>query len=288
MPSDATARRDPTTVGGLLAAAVPALAAVSDTPRLDAEVLLAFAAACGRASLLAFPERTPAATDAERFVRLVERRAHGEPLAYLLGEREFFSLPLQVLPDVLVPRPETELLVEEVLTRCADLERPAVLDVGTGSGAIALAIKHERPAAEVTAVDVSAGALAVAQANGARLGLNVRWLESDWFAALGAERFDAIACNPPYLRADDAALAGALRFEPRLALDGGADGCEAFRAVLAAAGRHLAPHGVLALEHGHEQRRALIELATARGWQIAATRNDLADWPRVLVLRSMQ
>jgi release factor glutamine methyltransferase len=271
------------TGGAALAAAVETLAAVSDTPRLDAEVLLAFATGRTRASLLAFPERTLDVAAAERFTAFVARRATGEPLAYLTGEREFFSLPLAVSPDVLIPRAETELLVDLTLRAVGRRARPTVLDVGSGSGAIAIAVKWARPDAQVTASDVSAAALGAARANSERLGVAIRWVESAWFAALGDARFDVIVSNPPYVRSED--VSGALGFEPRLALDGGTDGLDAYRALLAAAAPHLAlPHGVLLLEHGHEQRAELTELAVANGWRVTAAHDDLAGRPRVLEL----
>jgi release factor glutamine methyltransferase len=269
--------------GALLAAATRELAATSDTAELDAELLLAFATGRARSSLLAFPERMPGPQDAQRFAALVARRAAGEPLAYLTGAREFFSLELAVDPAVLVPRPETELLVAAALERCAGLPRPEVLDVGTGSGAIALAIKRECPAAEVTGVDASAAALAVARRNGERLALSVHWLESSWLAGVPGRRFDVIVSNPPYLRS--AEIAGALVHEPRLALDGGADGLEAYRVLLEAAPPHLARGGALLLEHGAEQRAALLALAAASGWRAARALDDLAGRPRVLELQ---
>jgi release factor glutamine methyltransferase len=272
----------PESAAALLGAAASGLAAASDTPKLDAEVLLAFVTARARSSLLAFPERPVAATEARRFAVLVARRATGEPLAYLTGEREFFSLAFAVTPAVLVPRPDTELLVEETLALCSPASPRAVLDVGTGSGAIAIALKHERPALAVTGVDVSETALAVARANAARLGLAVRWLRSSWFEALGGERFDVIVSNPPYVAS--AEITAALEFEPRLALDGGADGYAAYRSILAAAPAHLAPGGTLLLEHGHEQRAGLAALAEAEGWRVSRARDDVAGRARVLVL----
>ena len=266
----------------LLAAAARDLAAASDTPRLDAELLLAFATGRSRSSVLAFPERTVAPSAASGFAAFVARRVQGEPVAYLTGTRDFYSLTLAVDPAVLIPRPETELCVEAVLARCALLRRPAVLDVGTGSGAIALAVKHACVHAKVTGVDVSAGALAVARVNAERLGLSVRWLESSWFAAVEGERFDVIASNPPYVRSAD--VLGALAFEPRLALDGGGDGCHAYRMLLGAAERHLNAGGALVLEHGAEQRAELVALAEVSGWRVAETHDDLAGRARVLVL----
>ena len=266
----------------LLAAAVRDLAPASDTPRLDAELLLAFATGRSRSSLLAFPERTVAPSAATGFAACVVRRSQGEPVAYLTGTREFYSLTLAVDAAVLVPRPETELCVEAVLARCVPLRRPAVLDVGTGSGAIALAVKHACFHAKVTGTDVSAAALAVARGNAERLGLAVRWLESSWFAGVEGERFDVIASNPPYVRSAD--VAGALAFEPRLALDGGSDGCHAYRILLGAADRHLNAGGALVLEHGAEQRTELVALAEVSGWRVVAMRDDLAGRPRVLEL----
>jgi len=270
------------TLGVLRAFGVAALAAL-ETAALDAELLLAATAGVPRSAVIAFPERAVSADVAARYRALVARRAAGEPVAYLLGRKEFYSLDLEVTPDVLIPRPETELLVEHALARLPAGERRAVLDLGTGSGAIALAIKHARPAADVTAADASDAALEVAARNAARLGLAVRFVRSDWFAALAGERFDLIACNPPYVRSDDPALEE-LKFEPRAALDGGGDGLAAFRAVLARAREHLAPEGLLLFEHGHDQRGALVALAAAHGFEPAALAADYARQPRVAVL----
>lgn len=269
-------------VASLVAEASRTLAAASDTPRLDAELLLGFATGRARSSLHAYPERPVEPADAQRFAALVERRAGGEPLAYLTGAREFFSLDLEVSPDVLVPRPDTELLVEVALTRLAVVPRARVLDLGTGSGAIALALKHGCPDADVTGCDASAAALTVARRNGARLALAVRFVESHWFAALAGERFDLIVGNPPYVRS--AEVVGALEREPRLALDGGRDGLDAYRSILAVAARYLAPGGLVLLEHGHDQRAPLGALADKLGWRVAAVHDDLAGRARVLAL----
>jgi release factor glutamine methyltransferase len=266
----------------LLADATACLASGSDTPRLDAELLLAFAAGRSRSSLHAFPERAIEVAVVARFTDLVARRARGEPLAYLTGSREFFSLDLIVSAGVLVPRPETEMLVEAALARCAVLPWARVLDLGTGSGAIALAIKRNCPAAEVTASDTSAAALGVARRNGARLALAVRFVESRWFEALAGERFDVIVTNPPYLRSGE--IGGALVHEPSLALDGGRDGLEAYRAILAVAARHLCPGGLVLLEHGHDQRESLATLAGTSGWCVTAALDDLEGRARVLAL----
>lgn len=268
--------------GAALAHAARVLAPVSESPTLDAELLLAFATGRARSSLLAFPERALEPVAAERFAALLARRARGEPLAHLTGEREFYSLPLAVSADVLIPRPETELLVDLVLAAVKRLAGPAVLDAGTGSGAIALAVKQARRDARVTGSDTSVAALAVAHANAARLALDLELVESRWFAALAGRSFDVIVSNPPYVRSAD--VRGALEFEPRLALDGGADGLDAYRELLGTAGEHLAPRGALLLEHGHEQRAELAALAAAAGWRVAAEHDDLAGLPRVLAL----
>jgi release factor glutamine methyltransferase len=278
---DAEATDRSVTTATLLSTAKQELLLASDSPALDAELMLEAVWTRSRASLLAHPERVVPRGVSAKFASIVARRVRGEPLAYLLGGREFFSLDLEVDANVLVPRPETELLVEAVLARCAPRSQPSVLDVGTGSGAIALAIKHEVEGAHVTGVDVSAGALAVARRNGARLG-DVRWLESKWFAALAGERFDVIVSNPPYVRSGD--VVGALAHEPLLALDGGADGLDAYRVLLADAPPHLNAGGALLLEHGAEQRDAITALAAAAGWRVVRALDDLAGRPRVLEL----
>ena len=268
----------------LLAWAERELKSVSDSARLDAELLLAASAGIARAALIAHPERFVGETEARRLAAAVARRSRGEPLAYITGRREFYSIDLAVDASVLVPRPETELLVEHALVSLP-AGKPRVLDLGTGSGAIALAIKRERPGCEVTGVDVSAAAIQVARANAARLGLDVRFLESDWFAALAGERFDAIVANPPYVASADPAFA-ALAHEPRGALDGGPDGLDAYRKIFVRAGAHLETRGVLLVEHGADQRDLLTAMAPTAGFRVAAIVDDLAGLPRLLVLES--
>ncbi len=272
--------------GALWPAAARELAAVSDSPSLDAQLLLAAAAGCARSAVLAYPERVLGAESVARFRALTARRARGEPLAYLTGTREFFGLGLEVGSAVLVPRPETELMVEEVLGDLRGGLRGArrVLDLATGSGAIALALKRAAPVLAVTGADVSPAALEIARANAARLGLEVEWLESDWFAALVGRRFDVIVCNPPYIASTDPHFAGPLRFEPRLALDGGPDGLDAVRVVLRGAPEHLTAGGRLLVEHGFEQRRDIVGLAAAAGLRVVAARSDLAGKDRYVVL----
>jgi release factor glutamine methyltransferase len=259
-------------------------AGVSDSPRLDATLLLRQATERPEASLFAFPERPVPRLERLEFAQLIARRMGGEPVAYIIGTREFYSLPLLVRPDVLIPRPETELLVEAALARCAERNAPAILDVGTGSGAVALAIKHNRRDARVTALDVSEEALEQARVNeNLVLGTHepaVRWVLSRWFDALPAESFDLIVSNPPYVRT--AEIVGPLEFEPRLALDGGADGLAAYRVLFAEGASRLNAGGALLVEHGADQRSELVALAAAHGWRFAALRDDLGGRPCVL------
>jgi release factor glutamine methyltransferase len=268
--------------GDLVAWAEARLSAVSDAARLEAEVLLADSTGLNRAAVMAHPELALDSAQAARLAAFVARRSRGEPLAYIVGRREFYSLPLAVTAAVLVPRPETELLVEAALQ-----QHPAmtarVLDLGTGSGAIALALKSERPEWEVTAIDCSLAALEIARLNAMRLGLEVCWLQSDWFAAIADLSFDLIVSNPPYVPSRDPHFAAALGHEPRIALDGGADGLEAYRSILSEAAAYLAPQGKILFEHGYDQRAALIELAAMHSWSAVAALDDLAGQPRVAV-----
>jgi release factor glutamine methyltransferase len=272
----------------LLAAATRAIeaAGVGDSARLDSMLLLWEATERPPASFLAFPERLVPRAARLEFTELLARRLRGEPIAYLLGRREFYSLPLLVSPDVLIPRSETELLVEAALARCTAWNGPAVLDVGTGSGAVALAIKHSRRDVRMTGLDVSAAALEQARVNElfamGTLEPTIRWVLSNWFESLPAERFDLIVSNPPYVRTAD--VVGPLTFEPRLALDGGADGLAAYRVLFAEAAAHLAEGGALLVEHGADQRPELVELAAQHGWRVAAAHDDLAGCARVLEL----
>lgn len=272
------------TIGDWLRWASRELAASSSTARLDAELLLAFATGLRRSSIIAFPERRPAPDAGPRLRELTRRRASGVPLAYLVGEKSFYSVTVRVGPDVLVPRAETETLVDAALARLAGRSAPAVLDLGTGSGAMALAIKRECPTASVTAADSSLSALARAGANARRLRLDIRFVASDWWSAFGDRRFDLVVCNPPYVRSEDPHFDGPLRFEPRAALDGGGDGLDAIRAVLAGAAQRLAAGGVLLLEHGYDQRPAVAELAARAGLAVCAESDDLAGLPRMAML----
>jgi release factor glutamine methyltransferase len=249
--------------------------------RLEAQVLLGHALGQSRAYLIGHAADTPAPAQVGQFQALLERRQAGEPVAYILGEREFFSLTFQVTPAVLIPRPETELLVELALARLPESSPCRVLDLGTGSGAVAIAIARHRPLAHVAAVDQSAAALEVARRNAARLGAgNVRFLQGDWYDPLGEERFDLIVSNPPYIAAVDPHLAqGDLRFEPAAALASGADGLDAIRAIVARA--RLNPGGWLLFEHGYDQAAACRELLARAGFQEVGSEADLAGIPRV-------
>ena len=254
--------------------------AASPSADLDAELLLAHVLRCGRAALAAAPERELSDAEARALAELAARRCAGEPVAYLTGRRAFWTLDLEVTPDVLVPRPETELLVETALGELRTVARPAVLDLGTGSGAIALAIASERADASVTAVDQSAAALAVAARNAHRLRIgNVRFLQGSWYAPADALRFHAILANPPYVAAGDPLLA-ALAHEPRPALVSGPEGLDALAEICAGAPAHLASGGMLIVEHGASQGEAVRTMVTGAGLGRVATLNDLAGLPR--------
>jgi release factor glutamine methyltransferase len=256
------------------------LACASASAALDAELLVAHVLGVGRAALAADTGRAPAPEELLAIEALARRRLAGEPLAYLTGRREFWSLDLEVSPDVLVPRPETELVVERALAALATLRNPTVLDLGTGSGAIAIAIAHERPDAAVTATDLSAAALGVARRNAERHGArNLRFLEGSWYEPIGSERFDVVVANPPYVAAGDPALE-ALAHEPRLALAAGADGLAAIVPIAAGAPARLASGGRLVLEHGAFQGAAVRALLEAAGFTKVETRRDLAGRER--------
>ena len=272
------------TLQALLDHAQQALSA-SASPRADAEILLAHVLAKPRSFLRAWPEYALSEAEAAQFAALLARRVAGEPVAYLVGSRGFYGLDLQVSAAVLIPRPETELLVEAALQRLP--QSPCRLaDLGTGSGAIALALASERPDVQVLAVDVSPEALVVARENAARLGLAVEFRQSSWCAALGDDRFDMIVSNPPYIRADDAHLAlGDVRFEPALALSSGADGLDAIREIIACAPRHLKNGGWLLLEHAYDQAEAVAALLRLAGWQAVESLCDMQGHGRVTLGR---
>lgn len=251
--------------------------------RFEAELLLCHAVGKTRSWLFAHAEERPTREQRAAFDALIARRLQGEPVAYLIGQRGFWTLDLAVQPGVLIPRPETELLVEQTLARLPADREVALVDLGTGSGAIALAVASERPRAQVTAVDISAQALAVAQRNAERAALgNVRFVQGDWLMPLAGKTFDLIVSNPPYLAEDDPHLQqGDLRSEPRLALVSGRDGLDAIRRIVGEAPAHLHPGGWLLLEHGWTQGEAVRALLRAAGFDEVATVRDLEERERV-------
>jgi release factor glutamine methyltransferase len=256
-------------------ATIGALQAALPLDPLENRILLCHALGVSRVSLITQSDRTLTAEEAARLSALVERRKFGEPIAYIVGQREFFGLPFQVNDSVLIPRPDTELLVELVLERLPQQGR--LLDMGTGSGAIAVAVAHTRRDADVTALDFSGAALDVARANANAHEVNVRLLRSDWFSNLDAEQFDVIASNPPYIAAGDAHLTrGDLRFEPNMALTDQADGLSALRTIIKGATAHLQPGGWLLLEHGYDQATQVRELLEAHGYTDVQSWRDLA------------
>jgi len=273
----------PRTLGEALERAARLLSPVGAGARRDAEVLVGHACGATRATLVADAGRALAPAAWSTLAPLLERRRRGEPVAYLTGRREFWSLELRVTPATLVPRPETELLVERALARLAPDDVRPVVDLGTGSGAVALALARERPRLRILATDASAQALAVARDNAARLAIpNVEFRLGDWFAPLAGLRCGAIVSNPPYVRSDDPLLRrGELRFEPRTALDGGPDGLDAIRRLIEGAPAHLAPGGWLLLEHGFDQGAAVRSLLEAHGYGAVRTWHDLAGRERV-------
>ena len=262
---------------------VSAALAMSGLMPLEGKLLLAHVLGCDRAWLSAHGEAALTPEQARAFDALARRRNHGEPVAYLTGKREFFGLELEITPDVLIPRPETELLVELALGWLASNPTGRVLDLGCGSGAVALAIAHQRPAAEVLGADVSAAAIALARRNAERLSLaNATFVESDWLARVPRERFAVIVANPPYVAEDDPHLGqGDLRYEPPLALSPGGDGLDAVRAIVAGAPGYLAPGAALAVEHGHDQAHAVRALLRDAGFEDVGSARDLAGIERV-------
>ena len=269
-----------------------ALAAAREKlPASEARLLLGYVLDRPAAWLIAHDDDMLEEADLLRFASLVARRKGGEPVAYLVGHREFYGREFAVSPAVLIPRPETEMLVDLALAqevgvgataKCTATGATSILDLGTGSGCIAVTLALEIRQAEVTAVDASAAALSVARENAERLGATLRFQQSNWFDQLAGETFDLIVANPPYIATTDPHLcAGDLRHEPEPALAGGADGLDAIRQIVAGAPRHLRPRGRLWLEHGYDQAAAVHELLAAAGFDDIQQHRDVAGIVRV-------
>lgn len=252
-------------------------------PRLDAEVLLAFVLQQTRTYLHTWPERTVTKEQIAQFNHLLKRRQQGEPIAYLVGQQEFWSLPLQVTPATLIPRPETEVLVQTVLDLPIDHSQVLVVfDLGSGSGAISLALATERPHWLLHGIDRSDAALHVAQANANKLQLQVQWLHSDWLDACAADSCDIIVSNPPYIDPEDRHLQqGDLRFEPRSALVAEHSGLAAIETIIVQSQRCLSSSGWLVFEHGYQQAPAVRDLLASAGFTAIDTVVDLAGHLRV-------
>lgn len=266
------------------------LRGASDSPRLEAELLMGLVLRKPRSFLHAWPEHHLSVPQAECYETLLRRRFAGEPIAYMTGIREFWSMPLKVTPDVLIPRPETELLVDKTLLRLPDDQDLRVLDLGSGSGAVSLAIAKERPRAHVVGVDISRAALDVARMNARLQKLdNVEFRESDWFDAVRGEKFHVVVGNPPYVAEDDPHLArGDALFEPRLALDAGPAGMECFRAIVDRAHNYIVRQGWLLLEHGPDQHMPLRRLLEAQHYHDITIHKDAAGHDRVTECRFVE
>ncbi len=261
----------------------------SDRNRADAELLLMHVLERNRAWVLTHAEAIPPGQLAARFIKLIERRYRGEPIQYIIGETEFYGLPFTVTPDVLIPRPDTEHLVEKALELARAIKQTRIVDVGTGSGAIAVTLAHELPEAEITAIDLSEAALQVARCNATRNGVEdrVRLLGGDLLAPVAGERFDLVVSNPPYIPDTDRALISVevREFEPALALFGGEDGLAVHRRLLPAAYNALVSGGFIALEMGFSQAEAIEELLRKSGFVDIGVTADLQGIPRVASAR---
>ncbi len=271
------------TIKTALQTAIDVLVSSSDSPALDAEVLLSHILEKPRSYFRAWPERTLTADQTQAYAQLIDRRVCGEPIAHILGRREFWSLDFEVTPATLIPRPETERLVECALEHIPENASLRIADLGTGTGAIALSIARERPHCSITATDQSLDALTVAERNAERLKLgNVGFRHGDWYDALGDEHFDLIVSNPPYIRSDDPHLKrGDVRFDPVTALTAGSDGLDSLRSVVAGAAAHLRPKGWLLVEHGYDQAEAVAGLFEQAGFAAIRGIRDLGGQPRV-------
>ena len=269
------------TIDDLLREGRRRLEAASPTPVLDAQLLLGHVLGKPRSFLLAWPEHEPEIAQVRRFLELLERRCHGEPVAYLTGRREFWAYEFEVEPAVLIPRPETELLVERALARIPATAAWRLADTGTGSGALAVTLKLERPRCTVLATDRSFAALRLAQRNARRLGARIACIQADWLAPIASASLDLIVSNPPYIPAGDPHLQEEIRFEPRQALVAGSDGLDAYRRLIPQARRVLRPGGWLLLEHGFNQHEAVAALLKQAGFRNIGGQADLQGHLRV-------
>jgi len=278
------------TIGTYVDDAAAILSIGAETARLDAEILMGMVLHRPRSYLHAHPEDRLEPLQAAEFEMLVRRRFSGEPIAYITGVREFWSMPLRVNRHVLIPRPETELLVEKALARTPEDEGIRVLDLGTGSGAVALAIARERPLAEVIGVDNSPEALRIARLNAKVLRIgNVQFLESNWFDAVRGQKFNTVVSNPPYvINRDEYLMAGDLRFEPQDALAGGDDGLECIRAIIDRAHNYIVRQGWMLLEHGADQQKAVQRLLEAQRYYDIHCHQDLAGNDRITECRFVE
>jgi release factor glutamine methyltransferase len=257
-----------------------AFSVVSDTPRLDAELLIAAVLQCSRAQVLADTKPSLTRTQQQQLEHFIARRLNHEPMAYILGQKEFWGLTLTVTPAVLTPRPETEHLVEWILTRFSENESLQVADLGTGSGAIALALASERPTWRIDATDQSEAALAVARCNAAHHQLShIHFYNGHWCEALPAKRYDVIVSNPPYIADSDPHLSQ-LTHEPLSALTAGCDGLDALREIIMQSRKYLVESGHLILEHGYDQAAPVTQLLQQHGFTDIQTHRDFSNHPR--------
>lgn len=260
-----------------------------DRARADAELLLRHLLRWERAALLVRWNERLDEQEATRYRELIERRLRGEPIQYITGETEFYGLPFRVTPAVLIPRPETEHLVEKVITLCRGMERPRIVDVGAGSGAIAVALAHKLPQAQVTAVDISPDALEIARENARQnnLGERIRFVHSDLLTTLAGDRFDVVASNPPYIASDarESLDIEVREYEPEAALFAGPDGLDVYRRLIPQAAEALVPGGYIVLEIGYDQREAIGKLLQLTGYRDVEFVPDLQGIPRVAVGR---
>lgn len=267
----------------LLMSATEQLTGLTESPRLDAEILLAHSLDKSRTWLITWPDKNLSDTEFTDFETLLKRRKAGEPVAHITGQREFWSLPLSVSKDTLIPRPDTELMVEQILAAYPADSNITLADLGTGSGAIALALASERPNWKIIATDQSTAALDIAQENASQLKLNnIEFKQGDWFEPLTGMTFDVIASNPPYIPDQDPHLSqGDVRFEPISALASGSDGLDDIRLICHEAKHHLKHQGMLIIEHGFDQKSEMQEIFTVSGYKSIKQHHDLADNPRL-------